>query len=226
MREHFVPVTRTARYLTLGDPAAAAQIWFVCHGYRQLASRFIRYFAALDDGKTCIIAPEGLSRFYLDTREGEHGPGDKVGASWMTREDRLNEINDYVRFLDQLYDNIFDTTDRAGVDVFALGFSQGVATVCRWVDADHARIDHTILWGSFIPPDVDLAAGDAPLKQTRMTLVFGHDDEIATAERMREQESRLAQHHVEYEMVRFDGGHHLNQFVLKGLAAQAMRRDR
>lgn len=220
MREHFISVTRTARYVTVGDPATAAQIWFVCHGHRQLASRFIRYFAALDDGKTYVVAPEGLSRFYLDDSEGEHGPGSKVGATWMTREDRLNEINDYVRYLDRLYDDVFAKVDRAGVDVFVLGFSQGVATVCRWIDADHVRADHTVLWGSFIPRDVDIASADAPLKRTRLTVVFGDDDKSVTAEQIHDQELRLAQSHVEYESVRFDGGHHLNQFVLKRLAGK------
>ena len=37
------------------------------------------------------MAPEGLSRFYLEGFSG------KVGATWMTREDRLNDIDNYLR---------------------------------------------------------------------------------------------------------------------------------
>jgi hypothetical protein len=51
------------------------------------------------------VAPEGLSRFYFEG--GFHGPGSKVGATWMTREDRLAKIEDYVGYLDALHDAVF-----------------------------------------------------------------------------------------------------------------------
>src|SRR2546422_2866054 len=47
-------------------------------------------------------------------------------SSWMTREDRLAEIEDYVRYLDAVYAEVFGSLDRAGVTVHALGYSQGV----------------------------------------------------------------------------------------------------
>ncbi|MEJ2217163.1 MAG: hypothetical protein P8099_11165 [Gemmatimonadota bacterium] len=101
MIERHITVSRVARYYTLGPPAIdAAEVWFVLHGYRQLAGRFLRRFEALDDGTRRIVAPEGLSRFYVDDDSGPHGPGSRVGASWMTREDREREIDDYVAYLD------------------------------------------------------------------------------------------------------------------------------
>ncbi len=66
MQEHHISVTRTARYYTLGEISrGVAEVWFVCHGYGQLAERFIRHFAALDDGTRLVVAPEALGRFYL-----------------------------------------------------------------------------------------------------------------------------------------------------------------
>jgi hypothetical protein len=94
--EHHLAVPRTARYFTLGDPARAKHIWFALHGYGQLAVNFIGYLATLDNGSRLIVAPEALSRFYLDQGKGP------PGASWMTKEDREHEIADYVRSLDQL----------------------------------------------------------------------------------------------------------------------------
>ncbi len=99
MDAHHLPVGRTARYYTLGPIGAATrQVWFACHGYGQLAERFLQRFEPLDDGAHLIVAPEGLSRFYLSDNPRER----RVGATWMTREDRLNEIADYVRYLDTL----------------------------------------------------------------------------------------------------------------------------
>src|SRR5512140_2894757 len=92
--EHAIAVPRTARYYTLGPTHGfPRELWFVCHGYGQLGARFVEQFASLDDGTRLIVAPEALSRFYLDSipeRRNQQSP--RVGASWMTREDRLAEI--------------------------------------------------------------------------------------------------------------------------------------
>ena len=64
MDEHHIQVSRTARYFTLGTAGPdTRQLWLVCHGYRQLARRFLRGFRGLDEGSRLIVAPEGLSRF-------------------------------------------------------------------------------------------------------------------------------------------------------------------
>src|SRR5258708_36620736 len=93
MDAHHLPVGRTARYYTLGPIGAATrQVWFACHGYGQLAERFLQRFEPLDDGAHLIGAPEGLSRFYLSDNPRER----PVGATWMTRKNRLQEIADPV----------------------------------------------------------------------------------------------------------------------------------
>src|SRR5439155_683249 len=125
MHEHHLSVSRTARYFTLGERSAAeAEVGFACHGYGQLAARFLEKLRVLDDGTRYLVAPEGLSRFYLSESPTER----RVGASWMTREDRLAEIADYVQYLDAVYQEVFGLLDRSQVTVHALGFSQGVAT--------------------------------------------------------------------------------------------------
>ena len=58
---------RTARYFTLGPSHGfPRELWYVCHGFGQLARRFIRHFAPLDDGTRMVVAPEGHNRYYLD----------------------------------------------------------------------------------------------------------------------------------------------------------------
>src|SRR5882762_5598050 len=125
-----------ARYFTLGDPAHAEQMWFACHGYGQLAARFLEKLRVLDDGRRYLVAPEGLSRFYLSESPTER----RVGASWMTREDRLAEIDDYVRYLDAVYADVFGSLARAQVTLHALGYSQGASTVSRWARSEERRV--------------------------------------------------------------------------------------
>src|SRR5688500_361628 len=129
LQEHRLSVTRTARYFALGDPARAGEVWFVCHGYGHRAARCLEKRRRLDDGRGDVVAPEGLSRLYLSECPTER----RVGASWMSREDRLAEIDDYVRYLDAVYAVVCGLVDRSRVAVHALGFSQGAATVSRWV---------------------------------------------------------------------------------------------
>lgn len=214
MQEHHLTVSRTARYFTLGAAGPATrQVWFVCHGYGQLAGRFLRHFARLDDGRRLVVAPEGLSRFYVDPHRHE-----KVGATWMTREDRLSEINDYVQYLDALYAEIFRRMDRATVAVFVLGFSQGGATAARWIAMGSARADHLILWGELVPPDLDLAAAKSTLMKLRLSLVCGRQDQFVTAEKLAQAEERLRAHGIPYQLITYDGGHELDDEVLRQLA--------
>jgi hypothetical protein len=96
LNHHRIVVPRSARYYTLGPTHGfPREVWIVCHGYGQLASRFLGQFAGLDDGTRLIVAPEALSRFYLDPipeRRDQRNP--RVGATWMTKEDRDAEIAD------------------------------------------------------------------------------------------------------------------------------------
>src|SRR3954465_8151819 len=95
--EHHIPVRRTARYYTLGDTSTTPrELWIVLHGHGQLAGAFIRYFGDLEDGGTLVVAPEALSRYYLVPIDSAPASERGVGATWMTREDRVHEIDDYL----------------------------------------------------------------------------------------------------------------------------------
>jgi predicted esterase len=212
-RESHVTVPRTARYFTLGDAATAREVWVALHGYGQLASYFVRRFAPLALDRL-VVAPEALSRFYLESRtDGAHGT--RVGATWMTREDRDAEIADYVRYLDTALDDA--TRGAALAPLSVLAFSQGTATACRWLAArDRAGAPpaaRLILWTGEVPPELDLAA--PWLRRTRLTLVHATDDPFATPLRVDEMRERLDAAGVPHEDVTFTGGHRIPEDVLR-----------
>lgn len=216
MLEHHIPTTRTARYFTLGTlEDRGGQVWFVLHGYGQLATRFLKSFEPLDDGSRIIVAPEGLSRFYVD---GVAPPHQKVGASWMTREDRLTEIEDYVRYLDAVFADVFHRVERRGRRVCVLGFSQGTATACRWLALGSARADRLILWAGEVPPDLDLATARGRLAELDLTFVLGGRDEYITPKVVSREEERLRRADIPYRIVTFEGGHEIDGPTLQGLA--------
>jgi predicted esterase len=204
-------VPRTARYATVGDARGARELWMVLHGYGQLAERFVRHFAAWAPGRL-VAAPEALSRFYLGDSP-THGADARVGATWMTREDRLAEIADYVRYLDLVHADVAERVGD-GVPLHVLAFSQGTATACRWLQQGAATAGRLILWGGGVPLDLELGADDGFLRRTRLTLVRGTRDEFATDAAVAEQETRLRDHGIAFESVTFDGGHQLDAETL------------
>ncbi|SNT36634.1 Predicted esterase [Ekhidna lutea] len=144
--QHHIDVTVKASYYTLNELTEKTErIWLVFHGYGQLAEYFIKKFEGLDPEKNFIIAPQGLSKYYLD---GVYG---RVGASWMTKEDRLTEIDNQYSYIDSVL-NQFDLSNKG---LIYFGFSQGTATMGRY--AAHAKIpfEQMIIWAGTFPPDTD-----------------------------------------------------------------------
>jgi predicted esterase len=217
---HALVVPRTARYHTLGPTHGfPRELWFVCHGYGQLAARFLRQFTSLADGTRLFVAPEALSRFYLDPipeRRTEASP--RVGASWMTREDRGAEIADYVSYLERLSAEIRHPLAGAAPRIVVLGFSQGTATVSRWLAASDLRVDQLVLWGGTIPPELDLAAWASRLHGAAITIVAGEQDEYATAAAVTAEAERLSAAGVAFTLQRFAGGHAIDAAALARLA--------
>ncbi len=217
MNEHHIEVAKTARYYTLGPLGPGPkQAWMVCHGYRQAAARFLRRFKALDDGTRRVIAPEGLSRFYVDPAPGRHGPEHRVGASWMTREDRLNEIGDYVRYLDLLAaETLNPWHDRETV---VLGFSQGVHTAARWITLGDASVDRLVLWGAYLPDDLDMDAAASRLAGVDLILVRGLSDPTVNDSGHARQEERLDEAGIGHRTLTHPGGHDIDPDLLLGIA--------
>jgi predicted esterase len=210
--EHHISVTKTARYWTLGHKDAP-EVWFVLHGYKQLARRFLRRFTPIDEPGRLIVAPEALSRFYISAEPGRHGPASVVGATWMTREDRLVEIEDYVDYLDTLADSY--RADERSVTV--LGFSQGVATATRWVVHGRVRPTRLLLWGDYTPPDLALGLAGAALEGVDVALVRGDDDPGIDETLAAQEAERLRGAGIAYRTINYGGGHDIDAETLRSL---------
>lgn len=209
MEQKNITVPKTARYFTIGEVSEQTEtIWFVCHGYGQLANYFIQNFHALDPRKHFIVAPEGLHRFYWERFSG------RVVASWMTKEDRASDILDYVNYLDAVYTEVMAQFSNRKVKVNVLGFSQGTATVCRWLANGASKADALLLWAGVFPPDMDFDAKKQIFDQMKVYMVVGDQDEFLNEEEIKKQEAFLAEKGIGYELVRFEGKHEINKEAL------------
>lgn len=201
--ERHITVPRTARYHTLGT-AGSKEVWFVLHGYGQLARYFLHHFEGLEEGRL-IVAPEGLSRFYLD---GSFG---RVGASWMTREDREVEIADQLAYLDALAKQV---SGDAALPVNVLGFSQGVATACRWAAMGKTRIQRIVVWGGSMPPELGQDPTAGRWRQCSFDLVHGKADTVVGSDVLERNASLLRGASVPFTLHEHDGGHTLDRLLL------------
>ncbi|MCT4580893.1 MAG: alpha/beta hydrolase [Flavobacteriales bacterium] len=203
---------KTARYFTLGTLSSKTKnIWIVCHGYAQLANHFLKWFESIDSEENVIIAPEALHRFYWKGFDG------KVVASWMTKEDRLNDIADYVNYLDQVTLSILQHVNRKTIKLNVLGFSQGGATVCRWVTQSNLNFDSLTLWAGAFPEDIDYFEERDFFNTLNLHLVIGDEDPFYSKERVAKQTQLLADKDINYTLIRFQGNHKVLPIPLKEL---------
>ena len=205
MEEHSISIQKTTRYYTCGDISKATRLLVVLHGYGQSAFFFLKKFEFLVAKGYFIVAPEGMHRFYLEGTSG------RVGASWMTREARLDDIQDNFNYLESLVSKIQEQNSFLSVDV--LGFSQGAATTTRWFEHSKISFRSLVLWASVFPEDVhsDFSRNHA----SKCFFVLGTQDPYFDIET--EKETLKTYENLKFEIIRFDGKHEMNQQVLDSL---------
>jgi len=217
-QERHITVPRSARYYTIGELSqTVTDVWFVIHGYGQLAGDFIKEFEAIGNPRRLIVAPEALSRYYISTAPEFHGPDAKIGATWMTRADRDTDIADYVRYLDLLYEEIMSAVGKKA-RVTVLGFSQGGATANRWLTRGKARARRLFMWGALIAADIDLKHAASFFRNLDLTLIYGTRDKFADEGMIAAYQRTLDSHSIPYKVVTFEGGHRMDRDTLKRLA--------
>lgn len=205
------------RYFRLGEIHAQTQaVWFVLHGYGQLAQYFLPKFRGLVSHNICVIAPEGLSHYYLEDASSRSKTGNtRVGASWMTRENRLMDIENYLTYLDSVFKR--EVGNNKNLAITILGFSQGAATASRWGLSTSIYFRRLILWAGILPGDMDFEKGRPLLKQKDVTVVYGKNDPFLNESRFAEMKTlaeklELTPHHII-----FDGAHEIHEPTLLSL---------
>jgi predicted esterase len=206
MKSHSLKVETTAHYYSLGElNSNTKDIWIVCHGYGQLATFFLRKFQSMEAPNRYIVAPEGFNKFYLKGFSG------RVGASWMTKEKREDEIEDHCAYLEQLLDSIIEKSN-ANYSIKVLGFSQGTATVTRWLLRTKHKVDSLIVWGGKIANDFDFEQYNQKHSDTKNFVVFGTQDEFYTKENVDKYKEELNSFNAEW--INYNGGHNIDSDTL------------
>lgn len=211
-KQHHLNIQFKARYFTSGVLNDNTKfVWLVFHGYGQLAEYFIRNFYDLNEGHF-VIAPEGLSRYYLANTSG------RIGASWMTKEDRLTDIQNQIAYINQVYKTIeFEIENE--VKLIVLGFSQGTATALRWIVNQNISPYKLLLWAGTIPPDLKAENENADFSKIDTIILKGDSDPYIGTSYVKHMDDWLKFYKINFELVNYSGGHSIHLETLKQLAA-------
>lgn len=199
MQEQLFEFNQTRRFYQ-NSLASKPKILLALHGYGQLARYFYQKFNFLDE-HFGLIVPEGPHRFYLNGSSG------RVGASWMTKEWRLQDIDENTNYLLQLIEDI--KKNRPEFTIHLLGFSQGGATAARLYQKNPKLFSQLILWASLFPPDIEKSTFSSVAK---LDFVLGKNDIYFSQEKQVEIKNEYQV--LGFNVHSFDGGHDIDQYML------------
>ena len=195
-------------YSTLNEYSEDTKnVWFVCHGMGYLSRFFIRYFKGLNPTENYIIAPQAQSKYYL-TKAYKH-----IGASWLTRENTPEEIENIMRYFDAVFEK--EQLSKAQ-NLIVLGYSQGVSVAMRYLAKRKIQCSQLILHSGGIPKE--LTRDDFKFFNGDVKLIYGTKDEYLNDSRMT-QETTIANTLFPNNLtsIPFDGAHIVNVDLINQL---------
>jgi predicted esterase len=193
--------TNTYTTLNVGTPKTK-NIWLVFHGMGYLSRYFIKYFEQLNPEENFVIAPQAPSKYYQG-KNFKH-----IGASWLTRENTEEDTKNILEYIDA----VFEAEKPKHLSNFIiLGYSQGVSIATRWIASRKINCDHLVLHSGGIPKELRPEDFTFMNLDTKVTYLYGNNDEYITEARKTEEElkaSSLFGKRLEIEM--FKGIHEVN----------------
>lgn len=184
-------------------------IWFVCHGMGYLSRYFLKYFNELNIDENYIIAPQAQSKYYTPPKFKY------VGSSWLTKENTLKETENVMRY----YDAIFEAEGLNNTDknIIILGYSQGVSVAMRYIAKRQLQPSQLAILSGGIPKE--LTASDFKyLKSTKISLVYGTNDEYLTEDRITIETQRVHElFDSNINIIPFDGVHEVKKEIINSL---------
>ncbi len=204
-----IEIARTCRVFSSPVVAGADEIWLALHGYGSLASEFYQTIYPAFTPHHKLLVPEGFNRFYVK------GLGGKVGANWMTSEDRLADIENIHHYLSQVVDLEDVKVNPGGLNL--LGFSQGATTAMRWwLSGRSPLVKKLICWAGSLPSEYQLDQIAAYSVATDLYIVYGKSDPLLNDHYI-EMAQELVHNRKNSRIVVFNGQHEVQTEVLKEL---------
>jgi predicted esterase len=208
MEKKWIDISVNVPYIKIGTISAETKkVWVIFHGYGQLAEEFSSQFSKLEAPDTCLIFPQGLSKFYLK------GTDKKIGANWMTAHDREVDIENYISCLEKIYNREIRPFE-AYIELNLLGFSQGVHTVSRWIYRSEIQYNKLLVWGADIAQEIDGNLVKKFFSCGKNIVIIGDRDRYIDEEKLKLLKARYSKIGFKYQLVEYNGGHDIYPDIL------------
>lgn len=193
---HSIATPTHGRVLVRRAPSPrAAGVLAGFHGYMENASIQMQRLIDIPGSDTwTLVSIQALHRFYK-------GRTQEVVAGWMTREDRLQTIDDNIRYVDTALDAVPDAATRP--IVFA-GFSQGVAMAFRAAVRGCRKAAGVIAVGGDVPPEL---LDDPSAVFPRVLLLRGRRDDWYTEQKAAADVAALRHRGLPFAIEEYDAAH-------------------
>jgi predicted esterase len=197
MREFHVAVNTHGRAL-IDAPSGAAPLRILAgfHGYAQNADEMMTLLQTVQaEASWTRLSIQALHRFY-------RGRSQVTVASWMTRQDREQLVEDNVAYVDAV---LAEAAGGRPIDRLVLcGFSQGVAMAFRAGVLGARKADAVVAVGGDVPPEL---LADQAVAFPRVLLARGTRDEWYTDAMHLSDQARLRSRGGRVDPLTFDGAH-------------------
>ena len=210
--EKEISYSSTNSYSTLNSLTSKTKtVWFVCHGMGYLSRYFINYFKELNVDENYIISPQAQSKYYIAPKF-KH-----VGSSWLTKENTIAETENVMSYFDAV---LKAEQLSKGINLIVLGYSQGVSVVMRYVAKRQLHCSKLVLMSGGIPKELVAKDFDFLNEKTKVSLIYGKQDEYMNEERMVYEKQRAIElFEKEVDIISFDGKHEVNVTLINKIGA-------
>lgn len=208
--EKEVVYTTTNSYSTLNTLTDKTKnVWLICHGIGYLSRYFLASFYGLNKAENYIIAPQAQSKYYLNSQY-KH-----VGSSWLTKENTVKEIENVMRYLDAV---LVAEKLPQHVNLIVLGYSQGVSIATRYVAKRKLKCSQLVLLSGSIPKELTYDDFSFLEGNTKVSLIYGAQDEYLNENFMEAEEFRFYQLFGNNALIKtFEGKHEIKREVIQSL---------
>ena len=195
---------------TLGPQTT--HVWWVFHGIGYLSRYFLKHFKGLPPHNHYLIAPQAPSKYYLNDRYTH------VGASWLTRENTVEETENVLSYLDAV---VNEEQLPNHVKTVVMGFSQGVSVSLRWLAKRNIPVDELVVYAGGIPNELKPEDLAHLFPRTRVSIIYGDQDPFLTPERIADEQIKIDSLFGEHSrIIEFQGGHEIKEEVLRNIAEE------
>ncbi len=196
---HHIHTTIHGRYLEQAPEGNGPFPLFIgFHGYGQPAEELLAMMQSIADAQHwACCAVQALHAFY--------NRNDSVGASWMTSQDRELRIQENVRYVDAVVNQLKQTYAIVNTLVY-FGFSQGAGMACRAALLGESPPSGVMLLGGDIPPEFKTLN-----RMAQILIGRGTHDRFYVNDRFESDVERIRQSGLPIRICNFDGGHEFGE---------------